>query len=77
MDLKGYFTSFIFILPGLIAVLAALFDWSWFFSTRSASFFVDTFGRAGARLFYGMLGLLFIVAAIMILQSLFQQPVQL
>lgn len=72
MDIKGYFTSFIFILPGIIALLAALFNWSWFFSSRSASYFVETLGRSGARLFYALLGVLFIVAAVMILHSLFQ-----
>ncbi|MGL4779796.1 MAG: immunity 17 family protein [Bacteroidales bacterium] len=70
MDIKGLFTSVIFILPGAIAFLAAVFNWNWFYQTKTAAFFVDSFGRPGARLFYGALGLLLIFAALMILRTI-------
>ncbi|MGL4412185.1 MAG: immunity 17 family protein [Bacteroidales bacterium] len=66
MDIKPYFSAFIFALPGAIALMAALLNWEWFYKTRTASFFVDQLGRIGARIFYSILGALLIVASIVI-----------
>ena len=43
-------------LAGVFVIVAALVDWNWFFSHPRARFFVDAFGRNGARAFYGILG---------------------
>lgn len=54
----------IFLLTGLVALLASLFDWDWFFTADNASFLVKRLGRKGARWTYGSIGALFIAAAI-------------
>lgn len=54
----------IFLLTGIVSFLASLFNWEWFFTADNASFVVKHLGRNGARLAYGAIGLIFIVAAI-------------
>lgn len=66
MDIKPFFSAFIFALPGIVALLAALFNWDWFYETRTASFFVNQMGRGSARLFYGLLGAMLLVAGVLI-----------
>lgn len=46
---------------GLLTILAAVSDWDWYFEHRKSKFFVDLMGRDGARVFYGILGLLIFV----------------
>ena len=58
------FVQVIFLLTGLVALLASLFDWDWFFTADNASFLVKRLGRKGARWTYGLIGALFIAAAI-------------
>lgn len=58
------FVQLIFLLTGLVALLASLFDWDWFFTADNASFLVKRLGRKGARWTYGSIGALFIAAAI-------------
>lgn len=55
-----YFIQSIFVLVGLLAVLAALFNWDWFFNAQNSQFIVSNVGRPKARLFYAVLGLLLI-----------------
>lgn len=54
----------IFLLTGVIALLASLFNADWFFTTNNARFAVNKFGRNGARWVYGAIGIIFISAAI-------------
>ena len=54
----------IFLLAGITALLASLLDWEWFFTTENTSYLVKRFKRKGARWIYGIIGVLFIVAAI-------------
>lgn len=54
----------IFLLTGLVALLAAVFNWEWFFTTDNSSFLVKRLGRNGARWAYGIIGTLFIATAI-------------
>lgn len=49
-------TPIIGILAGLFTIAAAVLDWEWFFTNRRAAPFVRVFGRSGARIFYGLLG---------------------
>ena len=56
--------QFIFLLAGIVSLLASLFDWEWFFTADNASFLVKRLGRNGARLAYGTMGLMFIAVAI-------------
>ena len=49
---------------GLFTVLGALFDWDWFMEHPKARFFTTILGRGGARMFYGLLGIVLVVAAL-------------
>lgn len=70
MDLKALFAGLIFMLPGVISTLAALLNWDWFFSAKMTTFFVTNLGRTGARIFYGILGLSLLIAAMLIIRPL-------
>ena len=54
----------IFLSAGIVSFAASFFNWDWFFTTDNASFLVKRLGRSGARLTYGAIGLMFIVAAV-------------
>ena len=58
------FVQAIFMLVGLIALLASLFNWNWFFTADNASFLVKRLGRNGAQWAYGAIGAVFIAAAV-------------
>lgn len=59
-----YLLQGIFVLVGLLAILAALFNWDWFFTAHNTQFVVNNVGRSRARLFYAVLGLLMIATGI-------------
>ena len=61
---KIYLIQAIFVLVGLLSVLAALFNWEWFFTAHNTQFIVSNAGRQRARLFYAILGLLMIATGI-------------
>ena len=58
------FIQIIFAATGVIALLAAILDWEWFFTTDNTRFIVKYVGRKGARITYGILGMLLIAAAV-------------
>lgn len=53
-----YIIQGIFALAGILALLASVLDWDWFFTARNAQFVVRNVGRRQARWFYGILGLI-------------------
>ena len=55
-----YFIQGLFVIIGLLAILAAIFNWDWFFATQNTQFIVRNVGRKQARLFYAILGILLI-----------------
>ena len=59
-----YFMTFIFAIAGIIAFLAASFNWGWFFTAQNAQYVVKRFGRQKARLIYGTLGLALVLLAV-------------
>lgn len=59
-----YFVQILFALAGIISLLAAIFNWNWFFTAQNAQMIVRNVGRLKARLFYGVLGIILIGAAI-------------
>ena len=59
-----YVLQTIFLLTGVVAILASLLNKEWFFTTDNARFVVSRFGRNGARWGYGTIGAIFIFAAI-------------
>jgi small neutral amino acid transporter SnatA (MarC family) len=52
-------------MSGIFVIAAALLDWDWFFRDYRAKFFVDIFGRNGARLFYCILGIVLLALGFM------------
>lgn len=50
----------LFLLAGIYCIVAAFFNWDWFFNNRRARPFVRCFGRNGARIIYVLLGLFLI-----------------
>ena len=59
-----YFIQGIFTVVGLIAILASLFNWDWFFKSQNTRYIVSNVGRKRTRLFYALLGLLMIATAV-------------
>ena len=54
----------IFLLTGATTVWASLFNKDWLFTAENAQFVVRRLGRKGARWVYGIIGAIFIFAAI-------------
>ncbi len=48
---------------GTFSVLGAWKNWDWFMNNRRARLVISLFGRTGARWFYALIGLLFLVGA--------------
>ena len=59
-----YLIQAIFVLVGLLSVLAALFNWDLFFTAHNTQFIVSNAVRKRALLFYAILGLLMIATSI-------------
>lgn len=57
----------IFVAAGIFSICGAAFDWDWFINSRKARFFVATFGRTGARIFYSVLGIVIVVLGTLIM----------
>ena len=51
----------VFAAIGLFSLMGAVMNWDWYFNNRRARGVVAIFGRKGARIFYGILGV-FIMA---------------
>jgi len=47
-----------FVLAGLFSIICAIKNWDFFMNNRKAYIWVKLFGRNGARIFYGILGLI-------------------
>ena len=62
--MSQYIIQGIFSAAGVTALLAALFNWDWFFTARNTQFIVNNVGRRQARWFYGVLGLILIGTAV-------------
>ncbi len=55
--------SVIALVVGLYAIIASVLNFEFFFNNKKAQRMVNVFGRKGARIFYGILGLLLILCA--------------
>jgi len=64
MDPTIYFLFVIFILMGAFSLVAAVFNFNWYFESEGVMMFVRRFGRKGARIFYAVLGLVLIAGGI-------------
>ena len=59
-----YIIQSVFVLVGLMAVLAAVFNWDWFFTANNTRFIVENVSRVRARLFYAVIGLFMIATGV-------------
>ena len=59
-----YIVQALFAIAGLVALLASLCNWNWFFTSHSAKSLVRGVNRKKARLFYAALGIILIGMAI-------------
>ena len=58
--MSQYIIQDIYDLAGIIALLAAILDWDWYFTAQNTQFVVRNVGRRQARWFYGILGMILI-----------------
>lgn len=59
-----YILQGIFVIVGLLSILAAIFNWNWFFNSHNSQFIVKSAGRKRARWFYALFGLLMIATGV-------------
>ena len=59
--------TIIVLIGGIWCIAASWFDLDLFFESRKARFFVNLFGRNGARIFYGALGVFISVIGLMLM----------
>ena len=65
-----YTLQAVFVIVGLLSVLAAVFNWDWFFNARNTQFIVANAGRGRARLFYAALGALMVATGVFFFLSM-------
>ena len=58
--MSQYIIQGIFVVAGIIALLAAILDWDWFSTAQNTQFVVRNVGHRQARWFYGILGMILI-----------------
>ena len=58
--MSQYIVQGIFVVAGIISLLAAVFDWEWFYTARNTHYALKTVGRKRARKFNGVLGIILI-----------------
>lgn len=65
MGSSEYFILVLFIALGLFSIVAAIFNFDWYFKTSGAMNFVNWLGRGGARVFYALLGLALVACGVL------------
>ena len=48
---------------GLITLLGSILNWTWIYRSRRSKSIVSTLGLSGARIFYGIVGLVLMVVS--------------
>jgi hypothetical protein len=66
METPELLLSALFVSAGLFSLISSVLNFDWFFNSRRAATFVSMFGRTGARVFYGLLGLGLVVCGAII-----------
>ncbi|WP_347179146.1 immunity 17 family protein [Roseofilum casamattae] len=67
MDPRG----FVIVAVGAFSLAGAIFNWDWFMNSRKARFIVKILSRRGARIFYGLLGVVFIAIGVLTLMGIY------
>ncbi|MBB6024832.1 hypothetical protein HNR77_005978 [Paenibacillus sp. JGP012] len=60
MQDQPLFIALLAIAAGIFSLLGGINDWDWFMKSFRAGLFVKTIGRQGARVVYGVLGVVMI-----------------
>lgn len=55
-----YIIQSIFVLVGIVSLMASAFNWEWFFNAQNSQFIVKNMGRNSARMFYAIIGIVMI-----------------
>ena len=59
-----YIIQSVFVLLGILSVMASIFNWDWFFTAQNSQFIIKMLGRNKSRIFYAILGLAMIAAGV-------------
>ena len=62
--------GFLFVAGGIYMICGALFDWDFFMNQRSSRRMVSMLGRGGARVFFGLLGMVIVIVGTAIAMGL-------
>jgi len=49
--------AILFMAIGMFSTFSSLLNWDFFFNSSKAKFILSIFGRQGARIFYGLIGI--------------------
>ena len=60
------FAGVLILLVGLFVMASAVKNWDWYFNHRRACFIAMIFGRQGARIFYGIIGVVLVLFGVML-----------
>lgn len=60
----------LFVILGMLTLVASVFDMKWLFTSESGRFFVKLLGKRGARIFYGAVGILVLYMAYEVSKSI-------
>lgn len=58
------YSGLIVIAVGLFCLIASIKEWAWFFNNRKAQKLINIISYKGARVFYGLIGIIFLFAGI-------------
>lgn len=67
--MKEQYLFILIIVAGIFSLVASLKDWDFFFENRKSKLIVKLLGRSKARIFYGILGALMIIASLILLMK--------
>jgi uncharacterized membrane protein YuzA (DUF378 family) len=71
MVIATIFICILFFVAGMLSLLAAIFNWDWFFNSSNAKLLTGTFSRTIARIVYAVIGIAVLGMDAVIVQSLF------
>ncbi len=63
-DWQVWFCIIVMALIGVFCICGAVCSWDWFFENSRSRFFIRMFGRTGARIAYGVLGVLIVAMSV-------------
>lgn len=70
MKVATIFICIMFFAAGMLSLLAAIFNWDWFFNSSNAKLLTGTFNRVVARIIYAIIGCAVLGMDYVIVQSI-------